>query len=111
LQGAEYSGPPLTPIDFIREMHRELCQRLPNRVDGKSTDTVAGYSANGDAYGYKVLAAVSGLPGALAKTEADVVAAIKGVATGAVDIPALATAIEAALPGDLAKTLGQKLVA
>jgi hypothetical protein len=93
LQGAEYAGGPLTPVDFIREMHRELVQRLPNRVDGKSADTVAGYSANADAYGYKILAAV------------------KGLSTGAVDIPALAAAIEAALPGDLVKALGEKLAA
>lgn len=111
LPGTDYTGEPLTPVDFIREIHRELVQRLPNRVDGGGTDTVAGYAANADAYGARIQAAIAALPGALAKTEADVLAAIKGVSTGAVNIPTLAAAIEAALPGDLAKALGQKLAA
>lgn len=111
LPGTDYVGPAKTPVDFIREIHRELCQRLPNRVDGKSTDTVAGFSANSDMYGAKLLAAVTALGGAMTKEEADVVATIKGVTAGSTDVHALAAAIETALPGDLAKALGQKLAA
>lgn len=111
VQGADYTGGPLTPVDFLREIHRELVQRLPNRVDGRGTDTVAGFSANADMYGYKILAAVAGLPGALAKDEADLLAAIKAVSIGSVDVQDLATAINATLPADVVKALGQKLAA
>lgn len=54
----------LSTLDFIREAHRELLQRLPNRTGDKNalgTDTVAGNAANADGYGYRLQRAVAGL--------------------------------------------------
>lgn len=98
LPGTDYAGPPKTLVDFVREVHRELCQRLPNRVDGKSTDTVAGFSANADASSWKILQQLSAMAGALTKEEADLLAAMKGFQAGQVDPAALAKALAPLLP-------------
>lgn len=41
-------------LDKIRAIHLESTQRIPNRVDGKTSDTVLGMAANADAHSWVV---------------------------------------------------------
>jgi hypothetical protein len=53
--GDNGSGKDLELFHVLGPAYRELTQQLPNRIDGKTKDTMAGYAVNADAYGYRIL--------------------------------------------------------
>jgi hypothetical protein len=59
---------------MLRAVHHELTTRLPNRVDGKSGDTILGYAANADAYGFRAQQALADLARRADQLAADIAA-------------------------------------